>query len=184
MGTLNFLEKDLETIIYEAGASAIRERGLLSAHSGSMFRQVQLNRYGIADLVNVWLDAHGGINVTVFELKQDKVDVDAFLQAVRYVRGIQTLLEDYIPDRVIKYHMVLVGRKVDTKGPFSYLTDVVNNLTVYTYDYQLDGIYFKKESNYTLADHEHPVATKALLWPIGRHLVAKRAVIAQEGGVF
>ena len=117
---MEFLEKDLEEIIFEADRNDLIERGLNIR--GKLFRQLKIGNYGIADLVEVsrfrkdgW---HEGsqieprLFITVYELKKDKIGISAFLQALGYLKGIRQYLRVRKPNIEFILHIVLIGREM------------------------------------------------------------------------
>ena len=59
---MEFSEKDLEDIIFDASQDFetrgdLIDRGLDLPLYGKMYRQVNFGAYGIADLINVWIDS-------------------------------------------------------------------------------------------------------------------------------
>lgn len=164
---MEFLEKDLEQIIWEASDKELRERGLFLL--GKRFRQLRIGNYGIADLVTVHRQQkyedfiYGKLIITVYELKKDKIGISAFLQALNYCKGISSYLEKReFSDYTLS--IVLVGKSIDSSGSFIYLTDLIGNysdnydkgyineINYYTYSYKIDGLSFKGESGYSLTD--------------------------------
>jgi hypothetical protein len=164
---MNFLEKDLEQIIYEAPKEQLRERGL--PIMGSTLRQVRIGNYGVADLITIkkpdfitpdsdfpFHDSH--LLVTIYELKQDRIGVNTFLQAIRYAKGISRWYYQskyQFVESFLKFRIVLIGKSIETSD-FVYLTDILedrdgnNFLDLYTYDYRLDGLHFLKHEDYNL----------------------------------
>lgn len=178
---MEFLEKDLEQIIWESSNEQLEEAGI-SISGSKRFRQLKIGNYGIADLVV--LDRTNAydfkkhqtstslnyITIKVCELKKDAIGIAAFLQAVRYVKGIKRYIEHrgLFSDCNVSYEIVLVGRTIDASGAFIYLPDIVNGsfdffvenfheekslyLSYYTYDYKIDGLKFKSHYNYMLTE--------------------------------
>ena len=161
---MKFLEKDLEQIIWEADKEQLEERGLCLP--GKLLRQFKIGKYGIADLINVEKQYDGPNNpylkIQIIELKQDKVGVSAFLQAMRYARGVQRYLEKR---NFTNYRLsiILIGSDIDTGGSVCFLPDLIGcyteyeasyitSLKYYTYKYKFDGLYFNEESGYKLND--------------------------------
>lgn len=159
---MNFLEKDLEQIIWESDNEKLKEKGLFI--SGKKYRQLRIGNYGISDIITirrVWnFDYnYSFLEITIHEYKKEKIGISAFLQAVGYCKGIQTYLNDR---KFYKYtlNIVLCGKNIDNSGNFIYITDlignynydfgIINNIYFYTYSYSLNGLHFKKEENYNL----------------------------------
>lgn len=160
---MRFLEKDLETIVYEANKSELSDRGL--DLTGRLLRQVQIGNYGVADLIHVYKRYSCNqpyLVVEVIEMKKDKVCFNTFLQAVRYVKGLQRFFEkrgfyNYV------FHITLIGKEVDKSGSFIYLADLlgstetinkemISSLNIYEYHYDLTGLIFVEKSGYKLVN--------------------------------
>lgn len=165
---MNFLEKDLEQIIWESDNDKLNEKNL--EIYGKKFRQLRIGNYGVLDLMTVEKDIFWCrssqeyircLNITVYELKKEKVGISAFLQAVKYCKGIQSYLIKRKPNMHFQLHIVLVAKEVDKNSDFIYLTDlfnhkysdsvnVINSVDNYSFSYDIDGIVFKKHNNYEL----------------------------------
>jgi hypothetical protein len=161
---MKFLEKNLEDIIWEASNEKLQERGLNI--SGKKLRQLRIGNYGIADLVTFDRDyyhteyLHPFLNITVYELKKDKAGISAFLQAIRYCRGIKSYLEKHKPHIDFSLNIVLCSKEIDTNSDYIFLCDLIryneyesgliNSISNYSFDYSIDGIQFKEEKNYDL----------------------------------
>lgn len=163
---MKFLEKDLEQIIYESGIDAVNKKGL--PINGKMLRQLKIGNYGIADLITFQRpfyetvpNAYGttykrreqGV-ITVYELKKDRVSIGAFLQAVRYTKGIRSYLEKRNKLHLYDIKIVLIGKEIDVDGAFCYLPEILNMETnlieFYTYTFDIDGILFTEKMGYSL----------------------------------
>lgn len=154
---MNFLEKDLEQIIYESSRQELDLAGLRI--KGKMFRQLKIGNYGIADIVTFYKHS-GTLNVTVYELKKDKAGISAFLQGLRYCKGIDSYIRDFRnKDIDIIYEIVIIGREIDIASDYIYLTDFLNGNICYCYDfgvsnysysYNIDGLKFHLEEGYKL----------------------------------
>jgi hypothetical protein len=166
---MDFLEKDLEEIIFNASSEQLLYKGLDVV--GHRKRQLRIGNYGIADMVTfdrqeIWCEKDRIINITVYELKKDKVGISAFLQAIKYVRGIKTYIENHRRKNIrISFNIVLIGRTLDTEGSLCFLPDLIDwdtftcgglgkldKVSYYTYSYGIDGITFKSHNNYDLVN--------------------------------
>jgi hypothetical protein len=157
---MHFLEKDLENIIWESDNEKLRERGFFI--NGKKLRQLRIGNYGIADLITYkkYNDNFGDkyLEITVFELKKEKAGISAFLQALRYCRGISSYLDDYKPNILYKFNIVICAKEIDKNSDYIFLTDlissdefnVINNITNYSFTYNIDGIIFKQENGYNI----------------------------------
>lgn len=161
---MDFLEKDLEQIIYETSDEILNQKDFIIG--GRRFRQMRIGNYGIADLVTCEKQympyGRPYLNFTVYELKKDKIGISAFLQAINYLKGIKTFMDNYKENIICDYNIVLVGRKLDTSGSFCFLESLISgrdfpenslsSIRYYTYDYGISGLIFKHEQDYNLVN--------------------------------
>lgn len=160
---MNFLEKDLETIIYDSNKKKLEERGLRL--TGKLIRQLRIGNYGISDLVEVnsdYLNGYRYLDINVIEIKKDEINLNTFLQALGYAKGIQKYLEDVRDFYRYTLRITLIGRLLDKSNNFLYLTDLINSNTpdlgsinsvsYYTYSYELEGLKFTGEYGYYLTN--------------------------------
>lgn len=138
---MDFLEKDLEDIIFNSDRETLDERGLYI--EGKMLRQVRIGSYGIADLIT-YHRLDGNLQITIYELKKALLDEKALLQLFRYKAGIKDYLirhrNFFEGDLIIK--TVLIGREIDCSTDWVYLLDSLEDFYVYEYQYLIDGIEF------------------------------------------
>lgn len=165
---MKFLEKDLEDIIFSADRQMLANRGL--EIEGKLLRQVKLGNYGICDLLSIitpsynenFFDSgtgnHGSFYVTVYELKKDQISMSSFLQCVRYGKAIESYFNQRGHECIIDF--VLIGKYIDQNTDFIFLSDFMNNLEVYTYEYELNGISFKNHKKYSLWDEGFKIKIK------------------------
>lgn len=178
---MEFLEKDLENIIWEANDEQLENAGL--EFNGKRFRQLRIGNYGVADLVTVRkeniyseyeyikngntkiIDSY--LVITVYELKKDKIGIGAFLQAIGYIRGIQSYLQKRNFEKFV-FRLNLIGSEVDDSGNFCYLSDLIHisqpcdepmwsngyieDVSFYTYHITLNGLKFKSHIGYKLTN--------------------------------
>lgn len=167
---MKFLENDLEEIIYTSGRKELEKRGLLI--EGDLRRQFKIGNYGIADLVSITRPFYdysrdckkeilvpGRINI--FELKKEKIGIAAFLQSLKYAKGIFEYLKLRNKQHLFSIGITLIGKDVDTTGSFCYIPDLLSfnstqdygYIEFYTYEYNIDGIWFTNEYGYNLKDN-------------------------------
>ena len=166
---MNILEKELEDLIYgciqEDKVSLLRERGLRVVGKYEVFkRQADLGGYGRLDFVgfnfhasNQSFGCRKSLKVGVFEIKKGEINIDTYLQAIRYCKGIEHYIDekyDWIdPD----FEVCLIGTSI-SKDDFSYLPDYIDNLHIYTTKIDLEkGITFKLERGYRLSQPKLPI---------------------------
>lgn len=159
---MKFLEKELEQIIWESDKAQLENRGL--SLYGTLYRQKPIGNYGIADIIQVekaYSKNKPYLIIDVLELKQEKIGISAFLQAVWYAKGIQSYLEG----RKVKNYILnikLIGKELDMPGSICFLPDLIdvnnkilnygklNSVKFITYEYSLNGLMFKEEKGYKL----------------------------------
>jgi hypothetical protein len=155
---MNILEKEIEDLVWSADWDLIRERGL--PISGRGFRQLNLGSYGISDIVTFDLvktrytdrkETSRHLTVSIYELKKDNITIDTLLQAIRYYKAIQRIIETspYLIDAV-DYEIYLIGKGLDKNGDgFSFITDFCPSINFYTYSIDLvNGLRFKRQDDY------------------------------------
>ena len=170
---MNFLEKDLEEIIFTSDKDKLDKRGLF-VNEGAIFkRQLKIGNYGISDLVSYERPffslaervVYKG-KITVYELKKEKISISAFMQALNYLKGIRSYLNKIGIEDNYDYKIVLIGKEFDSFSSFSYMPDIISSINYddilgtspmfstefYTYEYGLEGIFFKQISGYKLVD--------------------------------
>ena len=166
---MNFLEKDLETIIFETDNDLLTDKGLFI--SGHKKRQLRIGNYGIADIVTFKRFSYydetieryrNFLYVNVFELKKDEISMSTILQALSYVKGIERWFKLYRPNIRVRLSITVVGKRIKENSSFVYLFDYMYNsigsennnlsLNAYTYKYKIDGISFVRHSGYNLID--------------------------------
>ena len=146
---MHFLERNLEDVIYNTDNRSLKEHGLFI--SGFKFRQVRIGEYGICDLITVKRKEHW-IDITVYELKKDDITEQAFLQALRYVKGLSRWIEKTYGEQFLtelSFNIVLIGAK-RPYSPLLYASDVIDNFMMYEYDVDINGIWFNKIEYYHL----------------------------------
>lgn len=156
---MNFLEKNLEDIIFGTPNAKLSERGL--PIKGKKKRQVRIGNYGVADLVTMYKSStvHNGkvystLYVTIYELKKGVVDVNTLMQACRYKKGISQYFDKrgLFQDTSVEYNLVLVGDSIQDSGDFVYCLDTVYDASSYIYKYDFDGISFSEKSGWSLTN--------------------------------
>jgi hypothetical protein len=164
---MKFLEKDLEEIIYnqlksKEGCKALLGKGLMCSVADKTFRQLRIGNYGITDIVNYYKPIvitdgeHSEIEsnhyVNVIELKKDSVSLSAFIQGVRYCKGIKRFFNK--KGYNLHLSLTLIGSKVDMGSDIIYLPDLIDSVDfdvqLYTYSYEIDGLKFEEHRGYKL----------------------------------
>lgn len=166
--SMNILEKDLEEIIEKASFEELYKKGIYL--QGICKRQLKIGNYGVADLIYFSRDYDcdyrnekyintNYLNINICELKKDKAGISAFLQAVRYAKGIQHYLEKR-KFYNFKIEITLIAPKIDTSSDYIFLTDLIssnvngciNKVNNYSFKYCLNGIEFQREERYYLSN--------------------------------
>lgn len=156
---MEFLEKNLEDIIFETPTENLDDRGLYVL--GKRYRQLRIGNYGIADMVTMSREyinyphtTYSILHITVYELKKNKLDENTLCQASRYVKGIKRYIKqrNIFNNCSVEFKIVLVGKTFNLNNSFVYLADFVDNVEIYTYEYKFNGINFIDHSGWYLKD--------------------------------
>lgn len=156
-------EKELEDLIFNADPKDLDDRGLSIV--GELRRQVRIGNYGVADMVvydrgRAYFDYnkspyYQNPQLKIIELKKDEINISAFMQAIRYAKGIKRYFK-YKKYTDFDLTIMLIGSNIKLDSDFIYLADLINSdeirLEIYTYSLHLDGIYFKLHSGYCLTN--------------------------------
>jgi len=147
---MQFLEKDLEDIIFEAlqteeGRSELLIKGFpYVADNPIVHRQFRIQGYGIADLIIV-TENNGKYFIKIIELKKDKIGISAVEQICTYKNGIDNilinLLQVPIEDIDIDIQLILIGEDIK-QGNFIYVTEQIQNLSIFKFKISLSGLNF------------------------------------------
>lgn len=148
----------------------LHKRGFPQIGGSTMYRQVNLDSYGIADLIAIEPpykhNDSGNVDVCVkvFELKKDECDVNTMRQLSTYMAAIKHIVEDHINEILpsvgncgINLHVYgyMVGKSY--KSDIIYILENIQNISMVTYDFSLrDGLTFNdigkgwRRSNFNL----------------------------------
>lgn len=143
-------EEQLEDYIFETytkNPDKLHEQGL--SLYGNMSRQMTFGNYGRCDLIMIQ-PSNNFASINVVELKKGIICIKAFLQAIRYAKGIKRHYEVYHPEIAINLELTLIGSEIDTSTEMPYICDVLEGVTFYTYEFGWDGIQFKNVHDYQL----------------------------------
>ena len=159
---MKFLEKDLEEIIFNSCNYSLQERGL--DIQGTLKRQLRIGNYGIADLVSferIRTPMGVVVHIKVYELKKDTVNISAFMQAIGYVKGIKSFLQKRGINYEVVFSICLIGREINKNSTLVYLPELLvmddlytgyGFLTMYDYNYDIDGLVFNEVECYSLTN--------------------------------
>lgn len=137
---MEFLERDLEDIIIE-NKHHIHERGLCKLYS-NVVRQFALPNRTIVDLFS-WEVVDNVCYCQVFELKRNVINRDAYFQIIEYHKELLRILcsSDFAS---FKIDLILIGK--NSCDEIWYSCFLGDNLKMYSYSYNYDGIRFTKDS--------------------------------------
>lgn len=160
---MNFLEKDLEDILFSTDSDLLYDRGLPIYDKRK--RQLRVGNYGVLDMIAYEFEknTHYGyttLHIELIELKKENVNIDTLLQAINYAKGIERYLDKRKFVRIVfDIKIILIGKTVDKSSPFVYITDLINGsegcnniytIDFYEYNYKIDGLHFKQIHGYSL----------------------------------
>ena len=181
----NFLERDLEQIIYETDQTELTNRGLHCLYYDKIFRQVNLGAYGVADIITVKY-RKGSCRqfcVTIYELKQSEINVSTLMQCCRYLYAIKDFISNNYPDYPtlnLEYKIVIVGERINTNSDFTFLLSSMPNTSAFTYKYKFNGISFAEHGEYAITDPKYPNNLKGMIKNITRELIKKHQPLSSK----
>ena len=169
---MTFLEKELEDFLFYFLENndldlitKLELRGLDFDYVENMSfsRQMDLQPYGIADIIGIGLSLKDGVlvaNVFVFELKKDKISYSAFGQACRYLRCIDnqvTLKAEELGVGVKRnYEVILVGTELDVSSDFLFLPSFITDLRCFCAEFSpINGITFSETPHYVKGNNDN-----------------------------
>jgi len=144
---INLLEIDLEDLVEKLLED---EPETLSLLPGILMRQFVLKGYGKIDLLHLsfhkeydWTGKKTVLNnyleITVIELKRDKLSYNEVGQLARYMKGIKNyydgLKEVLTKGFCIRVKGILIGKTIDAQSDFVYMMNYMgNDIDLYTYE--------------------------------------------------
>jgi hypothetical protein len=119
-------EKELEDWIFDyARANNINPINEVSIDS--IYRQVDLGAYGIADLLTFSNDP-GCLDVTVIEVKKEFIDIKTFAQLSRYRKGLDIYFKNILPG-CFSINMIAVSTEIQMSDDSVWLSDLLSEYT-------------------------------------------------------
>lgn len=142
---MDFLEKDLEDILIGSDQENIQVRGLKFFEYHFIQRQFILGNYGKVDIMTLYFIPNRPFIITIYELKNKIINSAAWWQLVRYIRGVKHFLEELgLNESRCGVQGVLIGRSVELNGEIGYIPFLESNISIYTYEYKLNGLFFQR----------------------------------------
>lgn len=142
-------EKTLEDIVCEIlkNQDKYPDKFNFLEHSDIVIRQLNLNNYGIPDIVTISFDIYEEAIVNIYELKKNDIDIQALVQALRYRQGVRSLF-NYIGISC-KINIFLIGKNFNnSNGIFEQICETIINedagefIFAAEYKYGVTGIEF------------------------------------------
>lgn len=145
---MKFLEKDLESIIFETDNDKLQEIGFNI--EGKKFRQLRIGNYGISDIITV--SRYGqNLHIEIIELKKDVISTDTLIQSLRYLAGIKNFLKRRKFTNNVFYTIKLCGKSINNLRDLSLLccnmttlNSGIEYIQMMTYSYDFDGLKFEE----------------------------------------
>lgn len=150
--SIKISEKHLEDLLYEAiqtegGCNELYERGLPIFYDDNCiyYRQLNLNEYGIPDIVRLSFCPYK-IIIEIIELKVTDFDVAHLLQLGRYLSAAHHIISKAkIKQQRFDIRGMLIVAGFDSRNDYTWLDKTLNNsISIYSTDYHINGMHFKK----------------------------------------
>lgn len=159
----DFLEKTVEDIVFE-NKEVIHNYGL-PKFKKTVFRQFVLPSGKKLDIVAFDL-TEGHLSLDIYELKRHEINTDAICQAYNYFIQVTQLTAGKF--KSVDIHIIMVGRWYD---PFLLFEKMELPFSVYTYDYKLNGMRFKKHRDIRQQREANDIFSMGL-WAFGAGYIA------------
>lgn len=175
---MNILEKEIEQLIWSAiqeeKFDLLWEKGLPLESQAKYYRQLNLGSYGILDIASILINkidypqglTHYEVWINIIELKKNQVNMDTFKQVLAYARYAQLIFEEYesrFPNKDfrLKLKLSLIGKTIDDKSHFCFLSSIFSNVNIYTYELDFSkGLTFNSHDSYSLSGGHSPINIK------------------------
>jgi len=149
-------EKELEDWIYnESEATSINPINNEEIHS--IYRQVDLGSYGVADLVT-FLHMPNGMEITIIEVKKENIDVKTFAQLSRYRKGVERYFEGSHDSYCIEIRLIAVAPEIVKNDDSVWLSDLLTSSTdfyAFTCNVDLkDGVVFNQTTGWVKSNED------------------------------
>lgn len=140
---MRFLERNLENIIWNDLPSCL-DRGFGLEPFDRRYRQLSIGSVGIADLIYLSVE-DAQVDIQIVECKKEVVNLATYGQACRYELALREAFSHHkMNEQELCLSKVLVGQKVDERGDFWSVIASDPTVSVFTYDYNSDGIHFEQ----------------------------------------
>lgn len=160
---MNILECEIEELLF----NNLKDKDLLRSRGFHHFEQhyylhPNFGSYGIPDIIGVTVYENKDFNckslsATIYELKKELINIDTFLQAIRYARAIDRIVEknDDFNISEVDIKIVLIGKKVDLNSDFIYISDLFPKVHFLTYSIDISkGLLFKNHFGYCITNEK------------------------------
>jgi hypothetical protein len=145
-------EKELEDYIWNNLEAKDRPDIPLGGHYWKK-RQVRINKSNIADMIFFdrgfsYYEPH---IVTIAELKRDEINIDTFLQAMRYAHHVKKFFRKRKIEVIIK--IVLIGRCNNLPYAIKYLSGLMGKnifIRTFTYQHKNGHFFFKQDEEFSI----------------------------------
>ena len=155
-------EKHLEDFIFNSDMDTLGNAGLNLQPCMYKYRQLNLDKFGIIDILTIDYNSYSDfvpikdcnprnelyrrdVHINVIELKANNIDTSTYLQSIKYIFGLKSILEKKfnLKNTQILFEITLIGNKckIDLSSMF-VIPNLITYLGIYTYEYA-DSVGFK-----------------------------------------
>jgi len=157
---MGILEKDLENFLFaklcnsKSKGGSVNLPGIYIPAPYLVRKQFKIGNYGICDIITlIRCKEDPKLLITIYELKQNDINIDALIQLVRYMKGVLMWLDKYTDKAFADYRIdgMLIGRSIvpgDWTHLFNYFLQLKGGalgcIQAVTYDFNFYGAVFEE----------------------------------------
>ena len=149
-------EKELEDYIFNSATNNLYNP-ITGEGIDSIYRQVDLGSYGIADLLTFSYEP-GYLEVTVIELKKEIIDIKTMAQLSRYHKALRKYFDGNYPTKPVSIRLIAVSTQINQGDDSVWLNDYLSDhsdFSAFLCDFDLnDGVSFSQTKGWYKKNEE------------------------------
>jgi len=148
------MENVLSELIYASDKELLEQKGL--EFNYKLLKNVDLGKYGTCDLIHFKKPElyEPFAEIDIISCNRDNISMSSFIDAITNAKGVLKYIEQKY-DYVFKFNIHIIAKNIDSKSNIVFLPDILPySVYFYTYNVNIDGIYFEKISDFELPNEE------------------------------